>query len=218
MSQPKHIAIVDDHTKFREGLCVLIGLFPDYSVIFDAANGKEFISLLDPLHLPDILLLDIVMPEMDGYALSVWVCKHYPSIRILALSTMDTELSIIRMIRAGARGYLHKDAEPAELKQAFEAVLTYGYYYNEAVARKIFRPVHPHAVYETSALLDTLTEKELAFLKLTCSEMNYYEIAREMSLSVRTIDGYRDALFRKLHVSTRVGLVLFAARQGIAPA
>jgi DNA-binding NarL/FixJ family response regulator len=213
MSQTKHIAIVDDHTMFRKGLCVLINLFPGYSVILDTVNGREFIALLDPLHLPDILLLDIVMPEMDGYALTAWVCKHYPSIRILALSTMDTELSIIRMIRAGARGYLHKDAEPGELKQAFEAVLTYGYYYNEEVARKIFRPTH--SVYETSDLIGILTERELDFLRLACSEKTYYEIAREMFVSVRTIDGYRDSLFQKLHVSTRVGLVLFAVRHGI---
>ena len=213
MSQQKHIAIADDHTMFRKGLCVLINLFPGYSVILDVVSGREFIALLDPLHLPDILLLDIVMPEMDGYALAAWVCKHYPSIRILALSTMDTELSIIRMIRAGARGYLHKDAEPEELKQAFEEVLTYGYYYNEAIARKIFRPIH--SVYETSALIGTLTERELAFLRLACSEKTYYEIAREMFVSVRTIDGYRDSLFQKLHVSTRVGLVLFAAKHGI---
>jgi len=215
MSESKHIAIVDDHTMFREGLCLLINLFPHYQVILDAGGGKEFISLLDPLRLPDILLLDIVMPEMDGFALAQWVCKHRPSIRILALSTMDAEQSIIRMIRAGARGYLHKDAEPEELKLAFEEVLAYGYYYNEEMARKIFRPIH--TVYATSTLIDRLTERELTFLKLACTEKTYYEIAAEMSTGTRTIDGYRDSLFRKLHVSTRVGLALFAARNGIVP-
>lgn len=215
MDSQKHIAIVDDHTMFRKGLCVLINLFPDYKVTLEAANGKDFISHLDPVNLPDILLLDIAMPEMDGYAVSAWVNEHYPSIKILALSTMDSEVAIIRMIRAGARGYLHKDADPAELKAAFQEVLTHGYYSNGTFGRNSFRAGLPVPAHDIATLVGTLTEKELTFLRLACSEKTYYEIAGEMFLSVRTIDGYRDTLFKKLQVSSRIGLVLFALKNGI---
>lgn len=216
MDIKKHIAVVDDHTTFRKGLCTLIDLFQDYKVILDAANGQDLIRQLDPGKLPDILLLDIAMPEMDGYAVCRWVMLHHPSIKVLALSTMDAEVAIIRMIRAGARGYLHKDAEPAELKTAFHEVLMYGYYYSGAVTRTLSRTGQRSPAEETADLIGTLSERELTFLRLACSEKTYYDIAAEMVLSARTIDGYRDALFKKLQVSSRVGLVLFALKNGIA--
>jgi len=99
MRDTKYIAIVDDHTMFRKGLISLINLFPNYKVLFDAANGKDFIKQLQPRHVPDILLLDIAMPEMDGYLTANWVKTNYPSIKILALSTMDSETAIIKMIK-----------------------------------------------------------------------------------------------------------------------
>src|ERR1700761_5845066 len=115
MINVKQIAIVDDHTMFRKGLCSLIDIFPGYRVSLDAANGNDLIRQLDPSAPPDILLLDIAMPEMDGFSLAAWIKVNYPEIRILALSTMESDMAIIRMIKAGARGYLLKDAEPAEL-------------------------------------------------------------------------------------------------------
>jgi DNA-binding NarL/FixJ family response regulator len=119
---------------------------------------------------------------------------------------MDSELSIIRMITSGARGYLLKDSDPAELKRAFEDVLSLGYYYNDLVSRKVI---------QSAGLGSKLTDRELNFLQLACSEKTYAEIAREMFVSERTIDGYRDSLFRKLNVTSRVGLVLYALRNGI---
>jgi len=216
MSEMKYIAIVDDHTMFRKGLTSLINLFPGYKVLFDAANGQDFIKQLQPRSLPDILLLDIAMPEMDGYATANWVRANYPEIKILALSTMDAETAIIKMIKNGAKGYVLKDAEPAELKQAFDNVLSLGYYYNDYVSRKILQSVNQ--LTEENDKLSTfarLTEKEMAFIKLACSEKTYSEIAKEMFLSERTIDGYRDALFKKLNVTTRVGLVMYAIKNGL---
>src|SRR5579875_4092592 len=110
MPDTKYIAIVDDHTMFRKGLVSLINFFPDYKVLFDAANGKDFINQLKPKHVPDIVLLDITMPEMDGYATADWIRVNHPEMKILALSTMDSETAIIKMIRHGAKGYLLKDA------------------------------------------------------------------------------------------------------------
>jgi len=198
---------------FRKGMCALINLFPNYKILFDAANGQDFIKQLQPRHQPDILLLDIAMPEMDGYLTANWVRINYPDIKVLALSTMDSETAIIKMIKHGAKGYILKDAEPAELKQAFDDVLSKGFYYNDLISRKIIQSVN--LLVDDSTGINTfakLSDRELVFLKLTCSEKTYSEIAKEMFVSERTVDGYREALFKKLNVSTRVGMVMFAIK------
>ncbi|UAY52633.1 response regulator transcription factor [Ferruginibacter albus] len=216
MSDIKYIAVVDDHTMFRKGLISLINLFPGYKVLFDAANGTDFIKQLKPQHLPDILLLDIAMPEMDGYQLASWVTINYPDIPILALSTMDAETAIIKMIKHGAKGYVLKDAEPKELKQAFDDVLKDGFFYNELVSHKIIRSINLLADNRSAiGAFAKLSDRETAFLKLACSEKTYFEIAKEMFVSERTVDGYRESLFKKLNVSTRVGLVLYAIKNGL---
>jgi DNA-binding NarL/FixJ family response regulator len=213
MRDTKYIAIVDDHTMFRKGLISLINLFPNYKVLFDAANGKDFIKQLQPRHVPDILLLDIAMPEMDGYLTANWVKTNYPSIKILALSTMDSETAIIKMIKNGAKGYVLKDAEPKELRQAFDYVLSKGFYYNDLISNKIIQSVNLLVDDKTGLNAFTkLSDKELNFLQLACSEKTYIEIAKEMFVSDRTVDGYREALFKKFNVSTRVGLVMYAIK------
>jgi DNA-binding NarL/FixJ family response regulator len=218
MEQTKYIAVVDDHTLVRKGLISLINLFPNYEVLFDAANGADLIRKLQPRpkQIPDIVLLDIAMPEMDGYMTANWLATNYPEIKVLALSTMDAETAIIKMIRNGAKGYVLKDAEPEQLKQAFEDVLSLGFYYNELVSRKIIQSVH--LLVDERQMLNifaNLSDRELTFLQLACSEKTYAEVAKEMYVSERTVDGYRDALFRKLNVTTRVGLVIYAIRNGI---
>jgi len=216
MNSVKHVAVVDDHTMVRKGLISLINLFPNYQILFDAANGNDFVRQLKPDQLPDIVLLDIAMPEMDGYATAGWLAANYPDVKILCLSTMDSERAIIRMIRSGAKGYVLKDAEPAELKQAFDEVLSRGYYYNDLVSRKIMQSVHLRVEDKSEqAIFARLSERELLFLRLACSEKTYAEIAKEMFVSDRTVDGYRDTLFRKLNISSRVGLVIYAVKNEI---
>jgi len=216
MNDVKYIAVVDDHAMFRKGICALINLFPNYKILFDAANGQDFINQLKPKHVPDIVLLDIAMPEMDGYATANWIKVNHPDIKILALSTMDAETAIIKMIKSGARGYVLKDAEPSELKQAFDNVLNRGYYYNDLVSRKIIQSVNLLADDKSGiSTFAKLSERELSFLKLACTEKTYFEIAKEMFVSERTVDGYRDSLFKKLNISTRVGLAMYAVKNGI---
>ncbi len=181
MSDIKQVAIVDDHTMFRKGLAALINLFPRYNVLCEASDGKAFIEKLDAGAVPDILLLDIAMPGMDGFVTAKYVTGHYPNIKILALSTMDADTVIIKMIRNGAKGYVLKDADPAELKQAFDDVLSLGYYYNDLVSRKIIQSVNQLADEDNNiGTFARLTDRELHFLQLACSEKTYAEIAREM--------------------------------------
>jgi len=210
MADQKYIALVDDHTMFRKGLAVLINLFQHYKVIMDVGNGREFIDQLQPDHLPDIVLLDIHMPVMDGYATAAWLRANHPEIRVLALSTMDSDSTIIRMIHQGARGYILKDADPKELQVAFEEILAKGYYYNEILTRKVIQSIHQNV--QDSANFPKLTDREMEFLKHACSEKNYQQIANEMYVSERTVDGYRESLFKKFNVTNRVGLVLYAIK------
>lgn len=216
MTDTRTIAIVDDHTMFRKGLITLINLFPNYSVLFDASNGEDCIKQLNPNILPDIVLIDISMPIMDGYETSEWVHRHYPDIKILALSTMDSETAIIKMIKSGARGYVLKDADPSELKYGFDEVMSQGYFYNELITRKVMKSVSALVDEKNSmSLFLKLTEREIEFLKFACSEMTYKEIAEKMFVSVRTVEGYRDALCLKLNLKTRVGLVTYAIKNQI---
>ena len=216
MSDTRYIAIADDHGLFRKGLISLINLFPKYKILFDAANGEEFIKMLKPSALPDIALLDINMPRMDGYQTSEWLRMNYPTVKVLALSTMESETSIIKMIKHGAKGYVLKDAEPAELKRAFDELLVLGFFYNDQVTKKVMQSVTDLSDEKShiSKLLN-LTPREIEFIKLTCTEKSYQAIAQEMSISHRTVDGYRDSLFKKLHVTTRIGIVLFAVKNKI---
>jgi two-component system, NarL family, invasion response regulator UvrY len=210
------VAITDDHTMLRKGLANLINTFDGYNVVVEAGNGKELMQKLDSKNLPDIALLDVHMPEMDGYETAEWLRNTYPQVNILALSMMDSESAIIRMIKNGARGYILKDMEPSELKEALNAVITKGYYYNDLVTGKLIFSINKLGSEEKEIrTLVNLSEKEIQFLKLAATEMTYKEIADRMNVGVRTIDGYRDALFEKLNVRSRVGLVIFAIKNGV---
>lgn len=210
------VAITDDHTMLRKGLANLINSFEGFNVMLEAGNGKELMQKLDPKNLPDIALLDVHMPEMDGYETAEWLRNTYPQVNILALSMMDSESAIIRMIKNGARGYVLKDMEPAELREALNAVVTKGYYYNDLVTGKLIFSINKlgNDEKEMRALVN-LSEKEIQFLKLAATELTYKEIADEMNVGVRTVDGYRDAMFQKLKVKSRVGLVIFAVKNNI---
>lgn len=210
------VVLVDDHVLLRNGLANLIRSFGEYTVLFEAGNGHDFIRQLKPRCLPDLVLLDINMPDMDGYETALWLKRNHPEIKTLALSMYDTDNSIIRMLKNGVKGYILKDIEPIELKLALESVIYKGFYYSEMVTGKLIHTINTLDVpeYKTRQVL-TLNERELEFLKLACTECTYKEIAEQMFLSPRTIDGYRDTLFEKLNVKTRVGLVLYAIRNGI---
>lgn len=211
----KYIAIVDDHTMFRKGLASLINLFPGYKVLFEASDGKDLISKLKPAAMPDIVLLDITMPHMDGYATAQWLTANHPQINILALSTMDGETAIIRMIKNGAKGYVLKDAEPEELKRAFDEIITDGYFYNDRITKKVMKSIMTISSDADSSSFVKLTDRELEFLKLLCTEKSYTEIAADMFVSPRTVEGYRNAICEKLQFKSRTGLVLYAIKNGI---
>ncbi len=210
------IALTDDHVLLRNGLASLLSDL-DYEVVFEADNGSDFLEKINTHPLPEVVLMDIGMPVMDGYETTNWLKKNFPEIKVLALSMYDDEHSIIRMLKCGARGYILKDSEPAELKAAINALLTKGFYHSELVTGKIIHTINHLDQPEGASAKEllNLSDRELEFLKLACTEMTYKEIAEHMHLSPRTIDGYRDALFEKLDLKSRVGLVLFSIKMKI---
>jgi len=204
-----HIAIVDDHTLFRNGVAALMAEFDELEVVFEAENGQQMQQALARHSQPDVILMDINMPVMDGYASAKWVKQNYPKIRVLALSMFEDDKAVIQMIKCGAGGYVLKESRPRELLEAIKAIHEKGVYINEMVSGKLLR-----SVADKEDLPD-ISKKELEFLKLCCSELTYKEIADQMFVSPRTVDNYREALFLKLNLKSRSGLVLYAIQNGI---
>lgn len=210
------VALVDDHQLFRKGIEELINSFSNYYVLFEANNGAELQKILHPSNLPDIIIMDVNMPGMDGFQSMQWLHDHYPEIPVLALSMLDDEKTIVRMLKLGVKGYLLKDAHPHELRDAMNALMKNGFFYSDLVTGKLIHSLNSEPDEMDHSVLSKLTEREIHFLKLCCLELSYKEIADQMYVSPRTTDGYRDKLFEKLNVKSRVGLVLFAIKNGVA--
>ena len=183
--------------------------FDELEVIFEAENGQQMQNALAKHALPDVVLMDINMPVMDGYDATAWLKKNYPQVKVLALSMFEDDKAVIKMIRNGASGYVLKESKPAELLEAIKTIYAKGVYINELVSGKLIRSL--------TAEEDSLdfSKKELEFLRLCCSELTYKEIADKMFVSPRTIDNYREALFLKLNLKSRTGLVLYAIQNQI---
>ncbi len=208
------IAIVDDHQLVSKALENMISFNENYEVIMNCSNGQEFLDdLQNSPHLPEVVLMDINMPVKNGIETTEAVSERYPSVKVIALTMEDNEATIIRMLKAGAKGYLLKDMSPDILFDAIDIVHKKGIFYTDIVTQSLLKikTEEKHA----AELQDLLKDREREFIKLACSELTYREIADQMFLSPRTIDGYRDSVFVKLNVKTRVGIVLFAIKNNL---
>lgn len=212
-----NLALVDDHTLFRKGLISLIELVSnDYQIVFEADNGRDLQQKITNNNCPDLILMDIHMPDMDGFETVKWLSENYPLVKVLVVSMVQKEEVIVKMLRYGVKGYLCKDVEPKELGEALHSVINKGYYYTDFITGKLV-----HSIQNTNENIavknaeNLMNEREKQFLKLACSEMTYNEIAAQMFLSPKTIDGYRNSLFEKLNVKSRVGLALYAVKNGL---
>jgi len=209
------IAIVDDHNLFRSGIKSLIQNFKNYHIILEASNGDEFIKKLATGKKPEVLLLDLSMPVMDGISTAKWLHSFEPQIKTIILSMSEDEKTVLTLLKYGIKGYLLKDSEPEDFKMALDTVSANKYYYPQFVTEHMMKQFQkPDA--ETSSGKTELNSRELEFLKYIATELTYKEIADEMSVSVRTIDNYRDNLFEKLNVKSRVGLALYALKNNLA--
>lgn len=208
------IAIVDDHTLMSKALENMIAENPQYKVVMNHPNGEDFIEALEKTaNLPAVVLMDINMPFKNGIETTEWLSEHYPDIKVIALTMEDDEKVLIKMLKAGAKGYLLKDMQPSILFQAIDTVFEKGSFYTDFVAQKLLKVKTEDL--KNQSLLSELKEREIEFIKLACSELTYKEIADKMCLSPKTIDGYRDSVFIKLDIKNRVGLVLFAMKHNL---
>lgn len=207
------VALVDDHALLRSGLASVINSFGEFTVVFEANHGKQFTEMLKTKPVPDIVLLDINMPEMDGFETSKWIKNNQPDIKVLVLSMRDDDHSIIRMLQNGAKGYILKDSKPESLRTALKEVSERGFFFNDLVSGKLVHLINKRDEEKTGAVY--LTEKEIEFLKWCCTEKSYKEIADVMNISTRAVESLRSNLFERLETLSRVGLVMYAIKNGI---
>lgn len=208
------VAIVDDHKLVSKALENMISLNPNFQVTMNCFNGQDFIDELQKTKThPDVVLMDINMPIKNGIETTAEVSRKFPNLKVIALTMEDNEGTIIKMMKAGAKGYLLKDMSPDILFNAINIVHEKGIFYTDMVTQSLLKIKTEEKFMKE--LDETLKDRELEFIRLACSELTYREIARQMCVSPRTIDGYRDSIFLKLNVKTRVGIVLFAIKHNL---
>lgn len=208
----KTIAIVDDHRLFSSSLEKLINSFSGFEVVLKALNGKDLQHQLSKNEgVPDIILLDINMPVMNGCETAKWLKNNHPDSKVMALSMNDEEETVLEMFRQGAKGYLLKDIHPDQLKRALNDLVEKGFYHTERVNDIMVNSLQDKEGSKPNNTLN-LKDNEIEFMKLACTEMTYNEIAEVMMLSPKTIDNYRQNLFQKLNVKNRVGLAMYAIK------
>jgi len=218
MKQPIRISIADDQPLFREGLALLLQQTPDFELQFEAADGQEFMTQLKAAEtMPDIALLDIEMPLMDGAALQALLQEQYPLLKVIMLSVNASERLTARMIQNGACGYLLKNCGRQELEAAIRTTHNSGFYIDARVMKAMQSNGHRQArgLKNTAGLTIELSEREREVLQLICRELTNAEIAEQLFISTRTVEGHRNNLLLKTGCRNTAGLVLFAIRYQI---
>lgn len=213
------IAVIDDHEMVRAGLAGMLERMGGYHVVCEAANGRDLMDKIGPGNKPRIAVVDLHMPVMDGFETLLWLRENHPDILPLALTFDPAEDMMVKALRAGARGFLRKNARAAVLKTALDSLIVSGYYHSDEMHEVILQKNGLRTGYEREQerILETLSEREMEFLTLVCSpeEHTYESIAKLMQVHRRTVDGYKESLMEKFQIRSKTGLVLFALKWGI---
>jgi DNA-binding NarL/FixJ family response regulator len=213
------VALVDDHELVRAGIAGMIDRIGGYRVVYEASNGLEFLDLLNGVDEPRIAVVDLHMPIMDGFETIAWLRAQRPNIMTLALTFDPAEEVMMRAVRAGARGFLRKNARAPVLKTALDSLMLTGYYHSDEVHEGLVQTPGSKTGQERlrEKVFADISPRELEFLKLVCSpdEYTYEKIAFKMNVHRRTVDGFRESLTEKFGIKSKTGLVLFAMKWGI---
>ena len=206
------VVVVDDHTLLSQAIGAMVDAFDKFSVLYTCKHGEELIQKFSdsPRNIPNVVLMDINMPIMNGIETTLWITENHPQVNVMALSVEDADTTILKMLKAGAVGYLLKDTEKKVLEHALLEVAENGFFHTKNVTNLLLQSISGGRKHSVK-----FKENELIFMKLACTELTYKEIADRMCLSPKTIDGYRDVLFTKLNVKNRVGLVMYAIKNKI---
>ena len=214
-TKPYKIILADDHILLRDALAGLIDNFEQFSVVGRAANGAEVIELMEYGRQTDILLMDLNMPKMDGYETAKWMAAHHPRIKVVILTMYDSEIALIRLLQLGISGYINKNIHPEELSEVLGKIAAGENYYSNQASGKIVSHFRKKPGINLAFEKLVLEERDIEFIKLTCTEMSYKEIALQMNLTLKYIDNYRIRIYEKLQVASRVELVVYAIKNGI---
>jgi DNA-binding NarL/FixJ family response regulator len=209
------VGMVDDHVLLRTALAGLINNFEDCAVVLQASNGEELIKKLESGLIPDVVLLDLNMPVMDGMEAAHWLQEKNPNIHILMLTMYDSDIALIRLLQAGVKGFLKKDIHPDELRFAIHSVVQSGFYYSHNATGRLVNLFRKQSDNVNSLSKSLLSNIEIEFLRMASTELTYKEIAQKMSFNPRAVDNLRDSLFQKLSIKSRVGLAMYAIKHGL---
>ena len=213
--KPVKTVIADDHNLFRKGISSMFEDNPSVSIIGEASNGQELLTLLKDIH-PDLILMDLKMPGMDGIEATEHIKAKYPEIKIIVLSMYEDERFIIHLLELGVNGYLLKNAEPEEMEYTIETVMTKDFCFNDQITnimrKNLFGTRKGKPNFDTNV---EFTPRELQILKLVCKEMTNTEIGKELHLSSRTVEGHRKKILEKTGAKNTAGMVYFAIKNGL---
>lgn len=208
---PIKVAYAEDHDLIRQGIRDLLTNSGQCQFVIEASNGKELLEKLkSAAQLPDLCILDIYMPQMNGYDALVELRKRWPDLKVLVLTGHNTEYYLIKMIRAGANGYMLKSSSLSELERALLSVHQHGHFYSDAISQKFVRMVS-----RGELTVPEISDKEADILRYCCTDMSYVQIAEKMGITPKSVEHWRESLFKKLKVSSRSGLVMFAVQFGL---
>jgi DNA-binding NarL/FixJ family response regulator len=212
---PVQLLIADDHDIYRDGLRLILEKSKEISIVAEAANGKE-LCFLAKKYQPDVILTDIVMPQMDGIEATRVISRECPGVNVIALSMYNEDNLIIDMLEAGAKGYLIKSAQKSEIVDAVKSVTKNIPYYCRSTTTKLARLI-AHSQFNPYRKTERVhfTEKEIEVIQLICQEKTTKEIADKLFLSYRTIEGYRQRLLEKMEVKSTAGIVIYAIKTGL---
>ena len=210
------IILADDEELFRKGIFFLLQREPNIEIIFEASNGSELVEhLKTATELPDIIMMDLKMPLLNGVEATKIIHKDFPGVRVIALTSYNTKSFIANMINVGAASYLVKNASPVDMIKTVNEVAQKGFYYNEIVMDVIHHNMLSNANSKTVLDDNFLTEREKEVLELICKQYSSAEIGEKMNLSARTVDGHRNNLLLKTNSKNMAGLVIFAIQNKI---